>query len=50
MRCKNYIRIFTLFSKHEIELLETGANIITSFADLAKALAKDITMFIQSGF
>lgn len=45
---KNYIRIFTLFSKHEIELLEAAQAASPHLRTLQKALAKDITTRVHS--
>ena len=45
---KNYIRIFTLFSKEEIERLETEHNAAPHLRILQKALSKDITIRVHS--
>jgi tyrosyl-tRNA synthetase len=45
---KNYIRIFTLFSKEEIEKLETEHAAAPHLRVLQKALAKDITTRVHS--
>jgi tyrosyl-tRNA synthetase len=45
---KNYIRIFTLFSKEEIEKLETEHASAPHLRVLQKALAKDITTRVHS--
>jgi tyrosyl-tRNA synthetase len=45
---KNYIRIFTLFSKDEIETLEKEHNAAPHLRSLQKALAKDITARVHS--
>ncbi len=45
---KNYIRIFTLFTKEEIETLETEHAAAPHLRILQKALAKDITIRVHS--
>jgi tyrosyl-tRNA synthetase len=45
---KNYIRIFTLFTKEEIEKLETEHATAPHLRALQKALAKDITIRVHS--
>jgi tyrosyl-tRNA synthetase len=45
---KNYIRIFTLFTKDEIEKLEAEHNTAPHLRILQKALAKDITTRVHS--
>ena len=45
---KNYIRIFTLFTKEEIESLEAEHNTAPHLRLLQKALAKDITIRVHS--
>ncbi|MFN8436494.1 MAG: tyrosine--tRNA ligase [Cytophagales bacterium] len=45
---KNYIRIFTLFSKEEIEALEKEHDVAPHLRVLQKALAKDITVRVHS--
>lgn len=45
---KTYIRIFTLFSKDEIEALETEHEKAKHLRVLQKALAKDITIRVHS--
>jgi len=45
---KNYIRIFTLFSKEEIEALEAEHEKAKHLRVLQKALAKDITIRVHS--
>lgn len=45
---KNYIRIFTLFTKDEIEKLETEHALAPHLRALQKALAKDITIRVHS--
>lgn len=45
---KNYIRIFTLFTKEEIEKLETEHATAPHLRTLQKALAKDITIRVHS--
>jgi len=45
---KNYIRIFTLMSKEEIETLEAEHNEAPHLRTLQKALAKDITIRVHS--
>ena len=45
---KNYIRIFTLFSKEEIESLEQQHNQAPHLRLLQKTLAKDITIRVHS--
>ncbi|MES2592329.1 MAG: tyrosine--tRNA ligase [Bacteroidota bacterium] len=45
---KNYIRIFTLFTKEEIERLESEHNTAPHIRTLQKALAKDITIRVHS--
>jgi tyrosyl-tRNA synthetase len=45
---KNYIRIFTLFTKEEIEKLETEHLAAPHLRGLQKALAKDITIRVHS--
>jgi tyrosyl-tRNA synthetase len=45
---QNYIRIFTLFSKEEIEQLETEHDKAKHLRALQKALAKDITIRVHS--
>jgi tyrosyl-tRNA synthetase len=45
---KNYIRIFTLFSKDEIEAMEVEHNQAPHLRILQKALAKDITIRVHS--
>ena len=45
---KNYIRIFTLFTKEEIEKLEAEHNPSPNLRVLQKALAKDITIRVHS--
>ncbi|MCW3083367.1 MAG: tyrosyl-tRNA synthetase [Bacteroidetes bacterium] len=45
---KNYIRIFTLFNKEEIEALETEHEQAKHLRVLQKALAKDITIRVHS--
>lgn len=45
---KNYIRIFTLFTKEEIEKLETEHITAPHLRTLQKALAKDITIRVHS--
>lgn len=45
---KTYIRIFTLFSKEEIETLEAAHAASPHLRILQKALAKDITMRVHS--
>ncbi len=45
---KNYIRIFTLMKKEEIELLEAEHNKAPNMRALQKALAKDITVRVHS--
>ncbi len=45
---KNYIRIFTLKSKEEIESLEAEHNKAMHLRSLQKALAKDITIRVHS--
>ncbi len=45
---KNYIRIFTLFTKEEIEKLETEHASAPHLRALQKALAKDITIRVHS--
>lgn len=45
---KNYIRIFTLFSKEEIEKLEAEHAAAPHLRILQKALAKDITIRVHS--
>ncbi len=46
---KNYIRIFTLFTKDEIEALEEEHATAPHLRTLQKALAKDITTRVHSG-
>ncbi len=45
---KNYIRIFTLFTKDEVEKLEAEHNSAPHLRTLQKALAKDITIRVHS--
>ncbi len=45
---KTYIRIFTLFTKEEIEKLETEQSVAPHLRTLQKALAKDITIRVHS--
>jgi tyrosyl-tRNA synthetase len=45
---KNYIRIFTLFTKAEIEALEIAHAAAPHLRHLQKALAKDITIRVHS--
>lgn len=45
---KNYIRIFTLFTKEEIEKLETEHATAPHLRTFQKALAKDITIRVHS--
>ena len=45
---KNYIRIFTLFTKHEIETLEAAQAASPHLRQMQKALAKDITIRVHS--
>lgn len=45
---KNYIRIFTLFTKDEIEKLEAEHALAQHLRALQKALAKDITIRVHS--
>ena len=45
---KNYIRIFTLFTKEEIEKLEAEHATAPHLRSLQKALAKDITIRVHS--
>jgi tyrosyl-tRNA synthetase len=45
---KNYIRIFTLFTKDEIEAIETEQTKAPHLRTLQKALAKDITTRVHS--
>ena len=45
---KTYIRIFTLFSKEEIEKLETEHETAKHLRVLQKALAKDISIRVHS--
>ncbi len=45
---KTYIRIFTLFTKEEIEKLEAEHNTAPHLRVLQKALAKDITIRVHS--
>lgn len=45
---KNYIRIFTLFTKEEIEKLEAEHALAPHLRSLQKALAKDITIRVHS--
>ncbi|MBL7884564.1 MAG: tyrosine--tRNA ligase [Bacteroidia bacterium] len=45
---KNYIRIFTLFNKEEIEVLEIEHEKAKHLRVLQKALAKDITIRVHS--
>lgn len=45
---KNYIRIFTLFTKEEIEKLEAEHALAPHLRALQKALAKDITIRVHS--
>lgn len=45
---KNYIRIFTLFTKQEIEKLELEHDATPHLRILQKALAKDITIRVHS--
>lgn len=45
---KNYIRIFTLFTKHEIETLEVAQAASPHLRTMQKALAKDITIRVHS--
>lgn len=45
---KNYIRIFTLFTKEEIEKLEAEHATAPHLRTLQKALAKDITLRVHS--
>lgn len=45
---KNYIRIFTLFTKDEIEKLEAEHTLAPHLRALQKALAKDITIRVHS--
>ena len=45
---KNYIRIFTLFTKEEIEKLEAEHATAPHLRALQKALAKDITIRVHS--
>jgi len=45
---KNYIRIFTLFTKEEIEKLELEHSVAPHLRTLQKALAKDITIRVHS--
>ena len=45
---KNYIRIFTLFTKEEIEKLEAEHATAPHLRTLQKALAKDITIRVHS--
>ncbi len=45
---KNYIRIFTLFTKEEIEKLEVEHVAAPHLRSLQKALAKDITIRVHS--
>lgn len=45
---KNYIRIFTLFTKEEIEKLEAEHTAAPHLRSLQKALAKDITTRVHS--
>ncbi len=45
---KTYIRIFTLFSKEEVEKLETEHVAAPHLRTLQKALAKDITIRVHS--
>ncbi len=45
---KTYIRIFTLFSKEDIEKLETEHAVAPHLRALQKALAKDITIRVHS--
>lgn len=45
---KNYIRIFTLFTKEEIDALEAEHAVAPHLRILQKALAKDITIRVHS--
>lgn len=45
---KNYIRIFTLFTKEEIEKLEEAQAIAPHLRQMQKSLAKDITIRVHS--
>jgi tyrosyl-tRNA synthetase len=45
---KNYIRIFTLFTKEEIEKLEGDHNAAPHLRSLQKIVAKDITIRVHS--
>jgi tyrosyl-tRNA synthetase len=45
---KNYIRIFTLFTKEEIEKLEADHNAAPHLRSLQKIVAKDITIRVHS--
>jgi tyrosyl-tRNA synthetase len=45
---KNYIRIFTLFTKEEIETLELAQAASPHLRQMQKALAKDITIRVHS--
>lgn len=45
---KNYVRVFTLFSKNEIETLETEHAATPHLRALQKALAKDVTVRVHS--
>lgn len=45
---KNYIRIFTLFTKEEIETLEAAHAASPHMRNMQKALAKDITIRVHS--
>ncbi len=45
---QNYIRVFTLFTKEEIELLEIEHNAAPHLRILQKAVAKDITTRVHS--
>lgn len=45
---KNYIRIFTLFSKHEIETFEAEHALAPHLRLIQKAVAKDITTRVHS--
>jgi tyrosyl-tRNA synthetase len=45
---KSYVRIFTLFSKGEIEALETEHDTAPNLRVLQKALAKDITIRVHN--
>lgn len=45
---KNYIRIFTLFTKEEIEKLEVAQAAAPHLRQMQKALAKDITTRVHS--